>query len=268
MSRVLGVIPARLGSSRLPRKPLQPLLGKPLVLWVWERARRMEFLHRVVVATDSREVAEVCRKAGAEVVLTSSRHPTGSDRVWEVAERHAGSFDVVVNIQGDEPLVAPDTVRAAVAMVEGGFEAGTCATAISDAEEWRDPSVVKVVRAGDGRALYFSRAAIPYGHGGAGGERLWRPGLHLRHVGIYAYAPESLRRWVGFERSALEVEEGLAQLRALENGMRIGVALVADAAAGVDTPRDLDRMEQRLRTRGYGPGGTRAAVRSETAGAA
>ena len=268
MSRVLGVIPARLESSRLPRKPLQPLLGKPLILWVWERARRMDFLQRVVVATDSDEVAEVCRDAGAEVFLTSARHPTGSDRVWEVAERLVGSFDVVVNIQGDEPLVAPDAVRAAVAMVENGFEAGTCATAVRDAEECRDPSVVKVVRTSDGRALYFSRAAIPYGHDGTGGQRPWRPGRHLRHVGIYAYGPEALGRWVGFERSELEVEEGLEQLRALENGMRIGVALVAEAAAGVDTPRDLARMERRLRAMGYGPGGVRAAIRNETAGVA
>ena len=268
MSRVLGVIPARLGSSRLPRKPLQPLLGKPLVLWAWERAGRMDFLDRVVVATDSDEVAEVCRDAGAEVFVTSSRHPTGSDRVWEVAERLAGSFDVVVNIQGDEPLVAPDTVRAAVSMVENGFEAGTCATAVRDAEECRDPSVVKVVLTTGGRALYFSRAAIPYGHDGTGGQRPWRPGRHLRHVGIYAYGPEALGRWVGFERSELEVEEGLEQLRALENGMRIGVALVAEAAAGVDTPRDLARMERRLRAMGYGPGGVRAAIRNETAGVA
>lgn len=228
----------------------------------------MDFLDRVVVATDSDEVADVCREAGAEVVSTSSRHSTGSDRVWEVAGLLADSFDVVVNIQGDEPLVAPDTVRAAVAMVEDGFEAGTCATAIGDAGEARDPSVVKVVRAGDGRALYFSRAAIPYGHDGTGGQRPWRPGRHLRHVGIYAYGPEALGRWVGFDRSALEVEEGLEQLRALENGMRIGVALVAEAAAGVDTPRDLARMERRLRTMGYGPGGVRAAIRNETAGVA
>lgn len=228
----------------------------------------MDFLERVVVATDSDEVAEVCREAGAEVLSTSSRHPTGSDRVWEVAERLAGGFDVAVNIQGDEPLVAPETVKAAVAMVRNGFEAGTCATAIRDAEELRDPSVVKVVRAGDGRALYFSRAAIPYGHDGTGGQRPWRPGRHLRHVGIYAYGPEALARWVGFDRSALEVEEGLEQLRALENGMRIGVALVAEAAAGVDTPQDLARMERRLRAMGYGPGGVRAAIRNETAGVA
>ncbi len=226
----------------------------------------MDFLDRVVVATDSDEVAEACREAGAEVRLTSSRHPTGSDRVWEVAEPLAGAFDVVVNIQGDEPLVARDTVRAAVSMVENGFEAGTCATAVLDPDEWRDPSVVKVVRAGDGSALYFSRAAIPYGHDGAGGRRPWRPGRRLRHVGIYAYTPEALGRWVGFERSALEVQEGLEQLRALENGMRIGVALVAEAAAGVDTPQDLARMERRLRGMGLEPGGVRDAVANQNGG--
>ena len=265
MSRVLGVIPARLGSSRLPRKPLQPLLGKPLVLWVWERACRMDVLHRVLIATDSDEVAEVCRDAGAEVAMTSSRHETGSDRVWEVARRFSGRFDVVVNIQCDEPLVEPATVAAAVAMVENGFEAGTCATAVRDAGECRDPSVVKVVRGADGGALYFSRAVIPHVGDGAGGRRPWLPGRHLRHVGIYAYRPEALGRWVGFERSELEVREGLEQLRALENGMRIGVALVAEAAAGVDTPRDLDRMERLLRSLGYGPGGVRAGAGGETA---
>lgn len=228
----------------------------------------MDFLDRVIVATDSDEVAGVCRDAGAEVFLTSPRHPTGSDRVWEVAERLRGGFDVVVNIQGDEPLVEPGAVRAAVSMVEIGFDAGTCATVVRDPGELRDPSVVKVVRASDGRALYFSRAAIPFAHDGSGGQRPWRPGRHLRHVGIYAYGAEALGRWVGFERSALEIEEGLEQLRALENGMRIGVAVVAEAAAGVDTPQDLVRMEGRLRSVGYGPGGVRAAAHSATVGTA
>lgn len=247
MSRVLGVIPARIGSSRLPRKPLQPLLGKPLVLWVWERARRMRFLDRLVVATDSDEVAEVCREAGAETLLTSPSHPTGSDRAWEVT-RHLGlAYDVVVNIQGDEPLVEADTVRAAISMVERGFDAGTCAAPVRDEEEFRDPAVVKVVRTSGGRALYFSRAAIPYAYGGTGGQQRWRADRQLRHVGIYAYRPEALGRWVGFSRSPLELQEGLEQLRALENGMRIGVAVVAEAAQGVDTPQDLERMEHSLR---------------------
>ena len=250
MSRVLGVIPARIGSSRLPRKPLQPLLGKPLVLWVWERARRMHFFDRLVVATDSDEVAEVCRGAGAETLLTSPSHPTGSDRTWEVTRHLGQAYDVVVNIQGDEPLVEADAVRAAISMVEQGFDAGTCAAPVRDEEEFRDPAVVKVVRTSEGRALYFSRAAIPYGYDGAGEQPRWRPDRQLRHVGIYAYRPEALGRWVGFSRSPLELQEGLEQLRALENGMRIGVAVVTEAARGIDTPQDLARMERRLRKGG------------------
>ena len=246
MTRVLGVIPARIGSSRLPRKPLQPLLGKPLVIWVWERARNMDFLERVVVATDSDEVAEVCREAGAEVLLTSRRHPSGTDRVHEAAARLNGGFDVVLNIQGDEPLVRSGALRAAVAMVEKGFDAGTCATPIRSRRELEDPSVVKVVRTRAGSALYFSRAPIPHRHEPAAEEKGRGRGGRLRHVGVYAYEPGALERWVRFGRSPLETEEGLEQLRALENGMRIGVAVLEEAAHGVDTPEDLARLERRL----------------------
>ncbi len=205
----------------------------------------MDVLDRLVVATDSGEVAEVCRREGAEVMLTSPDHASGSDRAWEVARRLGAAFDVVVNIQGDEPLVGPEVVNAAVSMVETGFEAGTCATPIRTAEELRDPSVVKVVRTTAGSALYFSRAGIPYCRNASTHDRL--QGGHLRHVGVYAYRLEALGRWVGFGRSPLERAEGLEQLRALENGMRIGVAIVAAAADGVDTPEDLVRMERRLR---------------------
>ena len=243
---MLGVIPARIGSSRLPRKPLQPLLGRPLIVWVWKRARQMDFLDRLIVATDSEEVAEVCRKEGADAQLTATSHPSGSDRAWEVAERMGAEFDVVVNIQGDEPLVESDAVRAALAMVEGGFDIGTCATPVRGDEEFEDPAAVKVVRAGDGTALYFSRAAIPFRRGARGREN-GEPGSgRLRHVGVYAYRRAALARWVGFRPSPLEREEGLEQLRALENGMRIGVAVVGEAAAGVDTPEDLARMERCL----------------------
>ena len=257
MNRVLGVIPARIGSSRLPRKPLQLLLGEPLVTWVWRRARQMDFLDLVVVATDSEEVAEVCRSNGAGVLLTSPNHPSGSDRAWEAAERMGPEFDVVVNIQGDEPLVDPDAVRAAVAMVERGFEVGTCATPIDGEEEFLDPAVVKVVRAADGSALYFSRAAIPFRRADSARNGDPEDTRRLRHVGVYAYRRAALRRWVGFRPSALEREEGLEQLRALENGMRIGVAVVAEAAGGVDTPEDLARMERRLKGAGADNDGER-----------
>lgn len=250
MSPVLGVIPARIGSSRLPRKPLQPLLGAPLVTWVWRRAQQMDFLDRVVVATDSQEVAEVCRDAGAGVLMTSPEHPSGSDRAWEAAQRISSAFDVVVNIQGDEPLVDPEVVRAAVSMVEGGFEVGTCATPIDSGEEFRNPAVVKVVRARDGSALYFSRAAIPFRRADLAHTGYREEPRRLRHVGVYAYRRAALGRWVGFRPSTLEMEEGLEQLRALENGMRIGVAVVAEAAGGVDTPEDLARMERLLKGAG------------------
>ncbi len=215
------------------------------MIWVWKRARQMGFLDRVIVATDSEEVARVCRNEGADVQLTSPSHRSGSDRAWEVAERMGSGFDVVVNIQGDEPLVGSDAVSAALAMVERGFDIGTCATPVRSDEEFEDPAAVKVVKAGDGTALYFSRAAIPFRHavsernGGCSAGR-------LRHVGVYAYRRAALARWVVHHPSPLEQEEGLEQLRALENGMRIGVAVVSEAAAGVDTPEDLERMERCL----------------------
>lgn len=208
----------------------------------------MDFLERVVVATDSDEVAEVCRRAGAGVVLTSGSHPSGTDRVFEAAARFNGDFEVVLNIQGDEPLVTGDALRAAISMVERGFDIGTCATPIHSHRELADPAVVKVVRTPAGSALYFSRAAIPHRHRASAEGAEPRCGDYLRHVGVYACAPSALRRWVGFSRSSLEKQESLEQLRALENGMRIGVAVVREAAHGVDTPEDLARMERRLRT--------------------
>ena len=262
MSQVLAVIPARIGSSRLPRKPLQPLLGTPLVVWVWRRAREMPFLDRVLVATDSVDVVEACRREGADALLTWRGHPSGTHRVRQAVDLVDAPFAVIVNIQGDEPLVSAEAVRAAVAMVEAGFDVGTCATPIASDEEFRDPSVVKVVRDASGSALYFSRAPIPHRRDDARAMRddstasgPTRPAgaeLRLRHIGVYAYTVAALGRWVGCNPSPLESEEKLEQLRALEHGMRIGVAIVDDSGDGVDTPEDLARMERRLRALGYG----------------
>ena len=247
MSEVLGVVPARMGAARLPGKPLRPLLGVPLVVWTWRRARAMACLDRVVVATDSPEVADACRMDGAEVVMTSPDHPSGSDRAWEAAELLGTRFDLVVNVQGDEPLVAADAVEAAISMVRNGFDVGTCATPLSTAAELANRSVVKVARALGGNALYFSRASIPHRRQGFAPDHDWGGGPQLRHVGVYAYRRRALQRWVALGPSPLEMEEGLEQLRALEHGMRIGVALVAEAPPGVDTPEDLQRMEELLR---------------------
>lgn len=218
MSRVLGVIPARLGSTRLQGKPLQPLVGVPLVVWVWDRVRQMTFLDRVVVATDAPEVASTCLDWGAEVMMTSAEHPSGTDRVWEAAERLDEDYAVVVNVQGDEPLVDGNHVRGAVALVESGYDIATCATRITSETEFADPAVVKVVRRTDGSALYFSRAAIPHRRSNPSSGRTPEGGLRLRHVGIYAHTREALRTWVSMEPSPLEREESLEQLRALQVG--------------------------------------------------
>ncbi len=246
--RVLGIVPARLASTRLPNKPLYPLLGRPLIEWVWRRVEGMKVLDEVVVATDSEAVAEVCHAMGAPVELTSPDHPSGTDRVAEVAARERyRQYDVIANIQGDEPLLKERHLAAAIDLVrEDGWDIGTCATPVLELEARKDPSVVKVVRAQSGRALYFSRAPIPY-------KREEKPTPDdlgrepfLRHIGIYAYTREALANWVALGPSPLERLEMLEQLRPLEAGLRIGVAVVGAADPGVDTPADAVRMEERL----------------------
>jgi 3-deoxy-manno-octulosonate cytidylyltransferase (CMP-KDO synthetase) len=249
-ARVLGVIPARLGSTRLPRKPLHLLAGRPLVEWVWRRAVGTGLLDRVVVATDSEEIAEIARGFGAEAALTSPEHPSGTDRVAELARsRGYGDFPLVVNIQGDEPFVRPDDIAAVVRLVrDQGWEIGTVACRLGSLAEWRDPAVVKVVRGSDGGALLFSRAAIPHVRDRDPSVEELGGGAFLRHLGIYGYRSEALQRWVGLEEGELERLERLEQLRPLAAGMRIGVALVEDALGGVDTPADAVAAERRLRT--------------------
>ena len=245
---VLGIVPARLASTRLPRKPLYPLLGKPLIEWVWRRVLTMTVLDHAVVATDSPEVAEVCRSLGAPVELTSSDHLSGTDRVAEVAERprYAG-YDVVANVQGDEPLLDELHVRSAVDLVRNqGWQVGTCATPVREAREYQDPSVVKVVRASSGRALYFSRAKIPHITEKLCKEQDLSPEGSLRHIGIYTYERLALQAWASLAPSPLEQIESLEQLRPLEAGLQIGVAIVEAAEPGVDTPADAVRMEQQL----------------------
>lgn len=254
-SHVLGIVPARLASTRLPNKPLFPILGRPLLEWVWNRVRDMEVLDRVLVATDSEEVRMLCEEIGAPVEMTSDKHPSGTDRVAEVANREAyRDFPIIANIQGDEPLLKEEHLRAAISMVvDAGWDVGTCATPILDREAREDSSVVKVARARDGRGLYFSRARIPFMRdGNPSSDELGREPF-LRHVGIYAYRRDALDRWVASAPTPLEQIEKLEQLRPLEAGVRIGVALVGQADPGVDTPADVLRMEARLRQLGETP---------------
>jgi 3-deoxy-manno-octulosonate cytidylyltransferase (CMP-KDO synthetase) len=253
--QVLGIVPARLASTRLPNKPLYPILGRPLIEWVWRRVERMSVLDHALVATDSEEVAEVCRALGAPVEMTSGAHPSGTDRVAEVADRPAyASYPFIANVQGDEPLLKEAHLRAAIELVRsGGWDIGTCATPLMSEEARKDSSVVKVTRAANGRALYFSRAPIPYKRD----EKPTREELErepfLRHVGIYAYTRDALHDWVAQAPSQLERLEQLEQLRPVEAGQRIGVAIVGSADPGVDTAADVLRMEEML-------GHTRAAT--------
>ena len=244
-AKVLGVIPARLGSERLARKPLQLLGGQPLIEVVWRRVASFNAVDTLVVATDAEEIADVCREAGAVVELTSPRHRSGTERVAEVAERHP-DYSIVVNIQGDEPFVTEEHVRMSAELVRDGWDIGTPASPILTVEAWRDPAAVKVVRGDDGGALYFSRAPIPHQRDGEPSIDDLRGGVFLRHIGVYAYARDALLRYVSLPETVLERTEKLEQLRALAAGLRIGVAVAREGAVGIDTPADLVAAERLL----------------------
>jgi 3-deoxy-manno-octulosonate cytidylyltransferase (CMP-KDO synthetase) len=238
--RVLGVIPARLGSTRLPNKPLQPLAGEPLITRVIERVLEHGLVEQVVVATDSSRVAQVAERSGVRGVLTDGSHQTGTDRVAEVAGRpEFAAFDTIVNIQGDEPFLSREALAGALGRVEQGDDIGTAAAPLDPALA-ADPARVKVVTDARGRALYFSRAAIPHRREPAyAGD-----GLYWQHLGIYAFTRTALTRWVTLPPVPAEQAERLEQLRALHYGLTIGVArLLEPALPGVDTADDLRRAE-------------------------
>jgi 3-deoxy-manno-octulosonate cytidylyltransferase (CMP-KDO synthetase) len=244
MSDPVVLIPARMASTRLPGKPLADILGEPMIVHVWRRAVEAG-LGPVVVATDEPEVIRAVERAGGVAVMTRSDHPSGSDRIHEAVERFdpEGRHDVVVNVQGDLPTIDPAAVQAAVApLADPAVDIATIAAEIVRPEERTDPNVVKVVGSPRGplllRALYFTRATAPSGEG-----PLWH------HIGLYAYRRRALSRFVTLPPSPLERRERLEQLRALENGMRIDVALVDDVPLGVDTPHDLERARAILAAR-------------------
>ena len=237
----LIVIPARLGATRLPQKPLRDLAGKPLVVRVVERVQSFGLAAEIVVATDSELVAAAVRAAGAHVALTRLDHPSGTDRVAEVAALPAyRAHDVIVNVQGDEPFLASEAVMLAAGFVERAeFSIGTAACP-DDVSILDEPAVVKVVVDRTGRALYFSRAPIPFLRDAA--DSAVRNGLVLRHIGIYAYTRAALERWVSLTPSALEMSERLEQLRPLADGLAIGVGITSPiAGGGIDTEDDLRR---------------------------
>lgn len=251
MSAVLGVIPARLGSERLPRKPLYPIAGRPLIEWVWRRVRSIGGLDAVVVATDSDAVMATCRELGADVVMTDESHASGTERVAEVVGMpDFEGYEIVVNVQGDEPFVTASQIRAAVGAVRDGWDVGTIAAPVRTLEAWKDPAVVKVVRNARGGALYFSRAPIPHLRGREPMEMELASDAYLRHIGVYAYTPDALRRWLAAPPSELERLERLEQLRPLAAGLGIGVAVVDEAEGGIDTVEDAERAARRLREEG------------------
>jgi 3-deoxy-D-manno-octulosonate cytidylyltransferase len=243
--KVIGVIPARYASVRFPGKPLALLAGRPMVLHVLAAARAARRLDFVLVATDDARIADVVRESGGEVVLTSPDAATGTDRLAEAARRVAG--DVYVNVQGDEPLMPPENVDLVVEtlLASPDREIATIALRAIGEAAARDPNVVKVAMAGNGRALYFSRAPIPYARSG---EPAYR-----KHLGLYAYRAETLPKLAALPQSPLEKLELLEQLRWLEAGWSIWVGEAVADSIGVDTPEDLARAEKILESRGDRP---------------
>lgn len=240
--RVLVVVPARYGSSRFPGKALADLCGRPLVVRVMENAARIPGVHRLTAATDDQRILAAVTAAGFEAVMTG-RHETGTERVGEVAA--ADPADIVVNLQGDEPLLDPDAVTALLDHLRAHPDTDivTCGHRFAGADVWRDPNAVKVVCGAGGRALYFSRAPIP---GNFPGRESDGHTAALRHVGIYGFRRAALERFLALDRGVLEIREGLEQLRALEAGMTIAVVEIDAAPVGVDTPEDLARVRRIL----------------------
>ena len=238
---IIGVIPSRWGSTRFPGKPLTPILGRPLILWVVEAAKRAKKLDRVIVATDDERIREAVGSA-CEVAMTASDLPSGTDRVAVAAKAEPG--DIVINIQGDEPLMDPDLIDAlAERMIRTGEEMATAACPIQSFEQLNARTVVKVVLRNDDSALYFSRLPIPCRRDG---EPDLASGLYWRHLGIYAYRGDFLARLIKTPPCPLEKTESLEQLRALWLGGRIGVIRCNDEGVGVDTPADVETVEKLL----------------------
>lgn len=238
----LILIPARMGSSRFPGKPLALLAGQPMIVHVWQRAMQAG-LGRVAVATDSDEIADIVRDAGGEAVMTRPDHESGSDRIFEACQSldPDGKAEIIINLQGDLPTIAPEDLQAVLGPLhDPACDIATLASVITEPREITDPNVVKVVAplSGPGsmaNGLYFTRSTAPYGEGD-----------YYHHIGIYAYRRAALARFVALSPSRLEQRERLEQLRALEAGMTIGVTCIDSFPLGVDTPADLERAERLL----------------------
>ena len=252
---VVAIIPARYGSTRLPGKPLAMIGGQPMIQHVYQSAAQAKVLDRVIVATDDRRIEAAVKSFGGEVMMTSPKHASGTDRLAEVARKIKA--DLLVNVQGDLPFIHAQTINRAVQPLRRNrrIPMGTVCTAIDDEAEWQNPNIVKVLKDRAGFALYFTRAPIPYvrdqaidlsgGKSSARPKRLWG----YRHLGLYVYRRDFLLKFARLEPTALERIESLEQLRALENGFQIYVSEVDERSVEVDTADDLKRAEGYLKRR-------------------
>jgi len=240
MRKTLGVIPARLASTRLPGKPMRQIAGRPMIAWVYERARQAPSLDGLLVATDSPEIEFYCQSQKIPVMMTSSEHRSGTDRLVEVMVHEPA--DIYVNIQGDEPMITPDHLERLLSPFHGPTAAEVSTLKVQiDRKNARDPNQVKVVTDRAGQALYFSRAPIPYDRDGNG------PTKYFKHLGIYAFTAGALGKFHGLAPGPLEQTERLEQLRWLENGIPIVVVETPHDTIGVDTEEDLRKVEAYFR---------------------
>ncbi len=239
--KIIAIIPARYQSTRFPGKPLALIQGYPMVWHVYRRVKRVEEIHRVLVATDDQRIREAVEELGGEAVMTSAHHPSGTDRIAAVAAEIP--CQLVVNVQGDEPLIEPGMIREALSPLQGDEEAvmSTLKKRIEDPLEVKNPHLVKVVTDREGYALYFSRSPLPY-------HRQEEP-VYYGHIGLYVYRRDFLLRFSELEPTPLEQAEALEQLRVLENGYRIKVVETEEESIGVDTPEDLEEVRRLIQRR-------------------
>ncbi|CAB4306477.1 unnamed protein product [Prunus armeniaca] len=243
---VLGIIPARFASSRFPGKPLVPILGKPMIQRTWERAKLATTLDQLVVATDNEKIAECCLGFGADVIMTSDTCRNGTERCNEALQKFKKKFDIVVNIQGDEPLIEPEIIDGVVKALQAAPDAvfSTAVTSLKP-EDASDPNRVKCVVDSHGYAIYFSRGLIPYNKSAKVNPRF----PYLLHLGIQSYDAKFLRKYPELAPTPLQLEEDLEQLKVLENGYKMKVIKVDHEAHGVDTPEDVEKIESFMRER-------------------
>ena len=231
------IIPARYGSSRLEGKPLLKACNKPIIQWVWEKAKGVPLVDRVIIATDDERIFDACKEFGAEVEMTSTEHKSGSDRIAEVAKRHP-EIGYVINLQGDEPLIEQDNIELVIDGVLNDEQAdiSTLVREIKDLEEAENPNLVKCVFDINNYAMYFSRSKIPY-------ERNIGESKFYGHLGIYGFKREALFKMTGLPQASYERAESLEQLRALQNGMKIKVGIVKNIPVGIDTMEDFEKFK-------------------------